>query len=77
MLGKCSICAVLAAGVIVPASAADVSYILQMTGTKKCMIVENKPPNMPAFTVVGNPDGYKTRAEAEAAMKALPECPKD
>ena len=49
-------------------------YIVQDVKTKKCTIVEKKPAASEA-TVVG-PDGvvYKTRTEAENAMKTVKLC---
>lgn len=49
-------------------------YIVQDIKTKKCTIVDKKPVATEA-TIVG-PDGvvYKTRAEAENAMKTVKVC---
>jgi len=49
-------------------------YIVQDVKTKKCTIVDKKPAASEA-TVVG-PDGvvYKTRTEAENAMKTVKVC---
>jgi hypothetical protein len=49
-------------------------YIVQDVKTKKCTIVDKKPVATEA-TVVG-PDGaiYKTRTEAETAMKTVKVC---
>ena len=49
-------------------------YIVQDVKTKKCTIVDKKPVASEA-TVVG-PDGvvYKTRTEAENAMKTVTVC---
>jgi hypothetical protein len=49
-------------------------YIVQDVKTKKCTIVDKKPVASEA-TVVG-PDGvvYKTRTEAENAMKTVKVC---
>ena len=47
-------------------------YIVQDTSTKKCTIVDKKPTTT-TTTVVG--DGvYKTRVEAESAMKTVKVC---
>jgi hypothetical protein len=47
-------------------------YVVQDTATKKCTIVDKKP-TVTTTTVVG--DGvYKTRTEAEAAMKTVKVC---
>ena len=52
-------------------------YIVQDVKTKKCTIVDKKPAATEA-TVVG-PDGvvYKTRTEAENAMKTVKVCTSD
>lgn len=47
-------------------------YVVQDTSTKKCTIVDKKP-TVTTTTVVG--DGvYKTRTEAETAMKTVKVC---
>lgn len=47
-------------------------YIVQDSSTKKCTIVDKKP-TVTTTTVVG--DGvYKTRTEAETAMKTVKVC---
>ena len=49
-------------------------YIVQDVKTKKCAIVDKKPVAAEA-TVVGPEGGvYKTRAEAETAMKTVKVC---
>ena len=66
-----------AAALILPGAAAfaqDAYYIIQDVKTKKCSIVDKKPVATEQ-TVVG-PDGtvYKTRTEAETAMKTVKVC---
>jgi uncharacterized protein YcfJ len=58
----------------VPAMAQTSYYIVQDVKTKHCQIVDKKPVATEA-TVVG-PDGavYKTRTEAETAMKTVKVC---
>jgi hypothetical protein len=68
----------LAAALILPSAAAfaqDAYYIVQDVKTKKCAIVDKKPATTAEHTVVG-PDGtvYKTRTEAETAMKTVKVC---
>jgi hypothetical protein len=68
----------IAAALILPGAAAfaqDAYYIVQDVKTKKCAIVDKKPASMTEHTVVG-PDGvvYKTRTEAETAMKTVKVC---
>ena len=67
----------IAVSLIVPSVAAfaqDSYYIVQDLKTKKCTIVDKRPVASEA-TVVG-PDGtvYKTRTEAENAMKTVKVC---
>jgi hypothetical protein len=49
-------------------------WVVQDTATKKCMIVDKKP-TVTTTTVIGG-DGrvYKTRVEAESAMKTEKIC---
>ena len=66
-----------AVSLLVPSVAAfaqDSYYIVQDLKTKKCTIVDKRPVASEA-TVVG-PDGtvYKTRTEAENAMKTVKVC---
>jgi len=67
----------IAAALVLPSVAAfaqDAFYIVQDVKTKKCVIVDKKPVATEA-TVVG-PNGaiYKTRMEAEGAMKTVKVC---
>jgi hypothetical protein len=55
----------------IPAFAAEEFYLVQDTATKHCSIVEDKPTES-TMKVVGA--AHKTRAEAEAAMKADKSC---
>lgn len=47
-------------------------YVVQDASTKKCTIVDKKPTTT-TTTVVGN-GVYKTRTEAETAMKTVKVC---
>jgi hypothetical protein len=62
------------AAISLPAFAADEFYVVQDVKTKKCTIVDKKPMAT-EYTVVGG-DGvmYKTRVEAENAMKTVKVC---
>jgi hypothetical protein len=67
----------IAAALVLPGAAAfaqDAFYIVQDVKTKKCAIVDKKPVATEA-TIVG-PNGaiYKTKAEAEGAMKTVKVC---
>jgi len=55
----------------IPAFAADAFYLVQDTGTKRCSIVEVQP-TMTTVKVIGTV--HKTKADAEAAMKANKDC---
>jgi hypothetical protein len=56
---------------VMPAAAQEF-YVVRDTATKKCTIVDKKPTTT-TTTVVG--DGvYKTRVEAESAMKTVKVC---
>ena len=63
--------AALVVGFAMPAFAAEEFYLVQDTATKHCSIVEAKPTES-TMKVVGA--AHKTRAEAEAAMKADTSC---
>lgn len=67
----------IAAALILPSVAAfaqDSYYIVQDVKTKKCQIMTQKPSGV-EYTVVG-PDGtvYKTKTEAEGALKTVKVC---
>ena len=66
--------AALVASFAAPAFAADEFYVVQDVKTKKCTIVDKKPVAIQA-TIVGS-DGavYKTKTEAETAMKTAKAC---
>jgi len=61
----------LAVSFAVPALAASEFYLVQDAATKKCSIVDAKPTTS-TMAVVGAV--HKTKAEAEAAMKADKSC---
>ncbi|MBV9827442.1 MAG: hypothetical protein JO001_17530 [Alphaproteobacteria bacterium] len=71
---KLALAGLLAVGVTLPAVAQTSYYVVQDTKTKKCTIMD-KRPTVTEETVVG-PDGvvYKTRTEAESAMKTVKVC---
>jgi hypothetical protein len=50
-------------------------YIVQDVKTKKCTIVDKKPASTTEYAIVG-PEGtvYKTKTEAETAMKTVKVC---
>ena len=66
-----------AAALLLPGAAAfaqDSYYIVQDVKTKKCTIMDKKPTTT-EYTTIGD-DGvvYKTRVEAETAMKTVKVC---
>jgi hypothetical protein len=68
----------IALGFALPAFAqVDTFYVVQDVKTKKCTIMD-KRPTATEYTVVGG-DGvvYKTRVEAENAMKTVKVCTHD
>jgi hypothetical protein len=71
---KALVGAVLIAAFATPALAADEFYIVQDTSTKKCTIVDKKPTTTTMTVVGGDGKVYKTRTEAEGAMKTEKIC---
>ena len=68
---------VVAAALILPSAAAfaqDAFYIVQDVKTKKCAIVDKKPTTAEHTLVGPNGTVYKTRTEAETAMKTVKVC---
>jgi len=64
-------------GLVLPAAAQTTTtsyYVVQDVKTKKCTIIDKKPTTT-EYTTVGD-DGvvYKTRVEAENAMKTVKVC---
>lgn len=74
---KIAVAGALVAGFVLPAvaQAADEYYLVQDTKTKTCKIVQEKPATTGEWTMIG-PQGqvYKTRTEAESAMKTTKIC---
>jgi len=69
-----AIIAALALPVAAFAQGATSFYVVQDLKTKKCIVVDKKPDATEA-TIVGSADTtYKTKAEAETAMKAAKAC---
>jgi hypothetical protein len=52
---------------------AQTFYVVQDTATKKCTIVEQKP-TVSTMVVVGDGKVYKSRTEAEGAVKTITVC---
>lgn len=74
---KVAIAGALVAGFVLPAVAQTVSeyYLVQDTKTKTCKIVQEKPASGGEWTMI-SPDGkiYKTRSDAESALKTTKIC---
>jgi len=61
----------LIAGMATPALAAEY-YVAQNTNSHKCSIVAHKPDGK-TLTILGG-DGFKTKSEAQNALKGMSEC---
>jgi hypothetical protein len=74
---KIAFAGALIAGFVLPAvaQAADEYYLVQDTKTKTCKIIQEKPASGGEWTMIG-PQGqvYKTKTEAESAMKTTKVC---
>jgi hypothetical protein len=67
------ICTLVIVAFVSPALAADEFYVVQDTGSKKCMVVD-KPPANAQVRQIGEEKPYPTRAAAESAMRAEKVC---
>jgi hypothetical protein len=72
MILKYALCGVALAALVTPAFAAGEFYVVQDSATLKCSIVEKKP-TVDTMKLVGT-TVYKTKAEADIAMKADKDC---
>jgi hypothetical protein len=72
MLRKVIVAAALTAALVAPAFAATTYYVEQNVKTQKCSVTSHKPDGK-TFTMVGT-DTYKTKADADKAMKADTAC---
>ena len=66
----------LAIGFAMPAHAQSTTeyYIVRDATTKKCTIVDHKPAASTTTTIVEGDTVYKTRTEADTAMKTVKVC---
>ncbi len=55
-------------------SSGDSFYVVQEPSTKKCTITTSKPAGTSTTVVGGDGTVYKTRTEAEGAMKTVKVC---
>jgi hypothetical protein len=69
----------LAIGVALPAYAQSTTeyYIVRDATTKKCTIVDQKPAASTTTTIVENGKVYKSRTEADTAIKTVKICTTD
>ena len=70
---KLSISALVLAAFVSSAAAQTAFYVVQDVKTKKCTIVDKKPATQETV-VVGDGAVYKTRTEAEGAIKTVKVC---
>jgi len=52
----------------------DEYYVVRDPATKKCTVVSQKPAASSTTTIVGDGVVYKSRTEADAAMKKVTVC---
>ena len=79
MIAKIAASAVLLVAFVAPSFAqgtvtSTTYYVAQDVKTKKCTIVDKKPTDTTTMTIVGGDTVYKTRTEAEGAMKSVKVC---
>lgn len=58
-------------------SVAQSFYVVRDATTKKCTVVNEKPASSTTTTIVGDGTVYKTRQEAEGAIKTTKVCTSD
>ncbi|MBV9863301.1 MAG: hypothetical protein JO267_14270 [Alphaproteobacteria bacterium] len=72
---KLALAGVLVTGFVLPALAQDSTYyVVRDSQTKKCTVTEKKPETTQTTVTVANGVVYKTRSEAEGAMKTITTC---
>jgi hypothetical protein len=76
---KTALAAALVAGFVLPAAAQTITttttyYVVQDMKTKKCTITDKKPVATETTVIGGDGVVYKTRTEAEDAMKTVKVC---
>jgi hypothetical protein len=67
---------VLIAAFAMPALAQEEFYIVKDSSTRKCTVVQHKPTST-TMVSVGSGNAYKSRDEAEFAMKSVKACVDD
>lgn len=68
------ICTAIACGASAAVAQTTEFYVVRDATTKKCMVVDKKPAASTTVTVVGDGVVYKTRTDAEAAIKTTKVC---
>ena len=71
---KAIIGAVLVCAFITPALAAEEYYVVRDASAKKCVVVDKKPTTSTTTVVSEGGKTYKTKVEAEGAMKTVKVC---
>jgi len=76
---KTALVVALVAGFVLPAAAQTTTttttyYVVQDAKTKKCTIMDKKPEATETTVIGGDGVVYKTRTEAENAMKTVKVC---
>ena len=75
MMSKMGLGLLIAAAIAAPSFAQTTTfYIAQDVKTKKCTIVDQRPADTTTMTIVGDGTVYKTRTEAEGALKTVKVC---
>jgi len=79
MKTKIALAVALVAGFVLPAAAQTTTttttyYVVQDAKTKKCTIMDKKPEATETTVIGGDGVVYKTRTEAENAMKTVKVC---
>jgi hypothetical protein len=72
MIRKMMIAGVVVATFAAPALAATEFFVAKDAATQKCAVMDTKPDEKAAMAV--GTVSYTTKEDAEAAMKAAPEC---
>ena len=68
---KYLVAAALIAGLATPAFAVKTFYVMFDSAMTRCWILDKEPPKDDKYKMMGQ---YKSKAEAEAAMKTMKEC---
>jgi hypothetical protein len=74
MNSKLAITSLLLMTFAVPALADETYYVVRDSTTKKCTVVSEKPTTTTTTTVVGDGTVYKTKTEADNAVKTTKVC---